>query len=83
VSRTWVEIEPEQAWWNCYDYRIAPKKELTLVDRLRELKNHVGLASICAQAADRIEELEATLCKTIRDYTTDELLDELKRRISV
>jgi hypothetical protein len=65
------------------DYRIAPKKEMTLVERIRNgLKAHCLLdMDDVKAAADRIEELERVNAKPIDHYTTDELLTEIKRRM--
>jgi hypothetical protein len=68
--------------WNTdtFDYRIAPKKELSLVEELREEKfvsDHLR-----RRAADRIEELESHAANWAPMLTTDQLLDEIKRRMS-
>lgn len=77
-SGQWHDISKCLVWnFAQRDYRIAPKKEISLVERLREL----GL-SACNEAADRIEELEKYEALRITKFTTDELIDELKRRIT-
>jgi hypothetical protein len=65
------------AWNQDKIYRIAPKKEMTLVDQLR-----ITNIEICKDAADRIEELEALYASSISAFTTDELLAEIKRRMT-
>jgi hypothetical protein len=65
-----------------FDYRIAPKKELSLVERLRHLSCRLGSpADILTEAADRIEELESHARNWAPMLTTEELLDEIKRRM--
>ena len=76
----WVVSAAPQWNFRDFDYRIAPKREMTLVE---ELRHYGGIDSIdlwgrlCRNAADRITELEQY---GLQDYTTDELLAELKRR---
>jgi hypothetical protein len=69
----WMTTVPE--WdFSAFNYRIAPKKqELSLVDQLRRYGGPLMEA-----AADQIEELEKS--EPIIAFTTDELLDELRRR---
>jgi hypothetical protein len=70
------------------EYRIAPKKEMTLVE---ELRIHERILTVCGRAADKIVELRLAVHNRdnriteleqygLQDYTTDELLAELKRR---
>lgn len=71
--------------WNFhqYQYRIAPKKELSLVEELREADRKDRRAEdLLRRVADRICELERVNAKPIDHYTTDELLDEIKRRMA-
>ena len=43
------------------DYRIAPKKEMTLVEILRTVDlSWTDFGDLCTKAADRIEELESS-----------------------
>jgi hypothetical protein len=74
-----------------FNYRIAPKKEMTLVERARQvIRSSAGTPNvvlICA-LADRIEELEDIIntelmrpVGPISNFPTDELLKELKWRI--
>ena len=63
--------------WN---YRIAPKPQMTLVDELRMSFSITPLDSLINRAADRIEELESHAKNWAPMLTTDELLAELKRR---
>ena len=72
----WVPWRKQQCNFVDYHYRIAPKKEMTLVDELRS-PMYVGL-EICAAAANRIEALEKL---TLFGFTTDELLAEIARRV--
>ncbi len=65
-----------------YTYRIAPKKEMTLVEELREYESQVCDGNLFRRAADRIEKLEAMQKSPAHLYTTDELLAEIKRRTS-
>ena len=87
ADSTWIEVQPGQAWWNCYNYRIAPKKEMTLVEELRrenECRNLDNYTSgLIKRAADRIKILEEMMEHPVESVSTDELLDELKRRLSV
>jgi hypothetical protein len=63
-----------------FDYRIAPKKELSLVEELRMAT--AWSRDLAIRAADRIEELEAMLQHNcLNELTTDELLAEIKRRM--
>ena len=76
----WVEIEAGKSFDFYYKHRIAPKPQMTLVEEARA-------ASTCgdglfSRLADRIEELEKAFQITVKDFTTDELLAELKRRTS-
>ena len=78
---TWRDFDGKPLWNFCAnEYRIAPKKERTLIERLRD-KAGVAMSDI-QQAADRIEELESRPYSGIEHSTTDELLDEIKRRTS-
>jgi hypothetical protein len=83
-ASTWKPIPFNQPSWafDKFDYRIAPKKEMTLVERARE-EAQDDPDSLLWKLADRIEELEAAL-ESIQpsEYTTDELLAEIKRRTS-
>jgi hypothetical protein len=63
-----------------YDYRVAPKPKMTLVARLR-MAERLTPNGLHGAAADRIEELEGFGVKRVDAFTTDELLDELKRRM--
>jgi len=86
-DRNW-EIATHPSWsFKDFDYRIAQKKkELSLVDELREVAKEAGtlnlpVEQVVLRAADRIEELES--CEPavwLKDITTDELLSEIKRR---
>ena len=62
-----------------YDYRIAPKKERGLVEQLRAWGASPG--NVIQRAADRIEELESFNPMHIKQFTTDELLAEIARRV--
>ena len=79
VCGEWTEV----TFSNFPNYRIAPKKEMTLVEQLRSLKPFGYQSQTCCDAADRIEELERkwTEKNPSRLLTTDELLAELKRRV--
>ena len=64
-----------------YDYRIAPKPQMTLVEELRNVAH--STTSLHSRAADRIIELEGRpFPPTIDQIDTDKLLAELKRRTS-
>jgi DNA-binding NarL/FixJ family response regulator len=73
----------EDPLWNfgVCDYRIAPKKEITLVEALRQAS--LGAAPcLLSVAADRIELLElAAASMHLSRRTTDELLAEIARRV--
>jgi hypothetical protein len=58
--------------WDYHDYRIAPKKEMTLVERLRTV------GGVGDEAADRIEWLET---KPMEHFTTDELINDIRTRL--
>ena len=66
------------------NYRIAPKKAMSLVE---ELRHYGGIDSndlwgrLCRNAADRIEELEKVTHRTWRFVDTDELMAEIARRV--
>ena len=82
----WVLWRPEQFNFIGYTYRIAPKKEMTLVEELRDVvdfkvSSFDCVRDTCLRAADRIEELDRPYPPTIAQSTTDELLEELKRRV--
>ncbi len=63
-----------------FNYRIAPKKKMTLVEELRMYYDQ-HKAAIYKDAADRIEELEKKKYFYITDFTINEMLDEIKGRI--
>ena len=66
--------------FNAYDYRIAPKKEMTLVEELREGEDP-AIGSLWNRAADRIEELEKINHVGLGYATNAELHDELWKRL--
>ncbi len=75
----WFENSALMFDFSSYKYRITPKKELSLVEELRNANTNTDL---CNRAADLIEELES--CEPavwLKDITTNELLDEIKRRM--
>jgi hypothetical protein len=75
----WMTTVPE--WdFSAFDYRIAPKKEMTLVEELR-LYYDQHKAQVYKDAADRIHILEEMLEHPVESVSTDELLAELKRRV--
>ena len=80
----WSPVGIAPSWNFCLiNYRIAPKKELSLVEELRRVGNCVRLGGpLYLRAADRIEELEKEplWSAPIEEYATDELLAEIKRR---
>ena len=71
--------------WNfsITDYRIAPKKEMTLVERLRYQASISGgdWGATMNRAANRIKILEEMMEHPVESVSTDELLEELKRRM--
>jgi hypothetical protein len=73
-------------WWNFagFDYRIAPKKEMTLVEEIRLADiNGRRAEDLFRRCANRIKELEGRpFPPTIDQIDTDKLLAELKRRTS-
>jgi hypothetical protein len=80
VRQVWKSWEG--TWWNKDTlFRIAQKKEMTLVEKLRTVMPDGMTFELRNQAADRIEELEAEDEWSWSGVTTDELLDELKRRV--
>ena len=64
-------------------YRIAPKKETTLVEELRHKACYVGNPSdVLCRAADRIELLElAAESMHLSRRTQEELINEVRRRM--
>jgi len=79
-ANTWKDMGGTWDFSN-FDYRIAPKKELSLVERLR-LYPHINFGDLRAEAADRIESLEiANESLSLERRATDELLVEIKRRV--
>ena len=63
VDGKWIAIDDPEFNFGDFDYRIAPKKEMTLVEELRNSKNDQRTYmewqhEIMCRAADRIEELE-------------------------
>jgi len=78
----WQDCKEPQWNFDYHDYRIAPKEGLSLVDHLLEYR---GIAEpLMRHAAARIEELESaikTTHKLITNFTAEELMDELKRRM--
>jgi hypothetical protein len=81
----WVPWRTQQFNFVAYQYRIAPKPQMTLVEELRSYCNNPDrplMMALFNRAADRIEELEKAFQITVKDFTTDELLAELKRRTS-
>jgi hypothetical protein len=70
-------------WDISREYRIAPKKEKSLVEELRNMESTKvsEWLDLTARAADRITDLEALYASSISAFTTDELLAEIKRRM--
>ena len=65
-----------------YTYRIAPKKEMTLVDELRTYADQVGRhGDLFISAADRITELEEILHHNLDRIDNDLLMTLLKKRL--
>ena len=91
-THTWLSSNNDA--WNFmqYNYRIAPKKEMSLVEELRLADKQGHRAEdLIRRAANRIEHLEARekyldsaliQAKRIEHCTTDELLAEIKRRMA-
>lgn len=71
----WVEWDG-QHWRDNWKFRIAPKKEMTLVKELRS-----SAADVAKRAADRIEELEELYASSISAFATDELINEIRTRL--
>ena len=83
VNGSWLPNTALNFDFQRYDYRIAPTKhELSLVEELRTLNPqfYSEWKDLAARAADRIEDLEKSIYNSAV-WHTDELLDELKRRI--
>lgn len=80
--RDWHEVRSPVWNFEINDYRIAPKKEMTLVEELREYgKTRLAPGSTLIQKAiDRIEFLENITPVRVDQFTTNELLEEIKRR---
>lgn len=88
-DKTWVKMAHCEFNFSNFDYRIAPKKELSLVEELRNAANlrpgAIWNVDMLSRAADRIDELEKNMAYAKpqalkKAFTTDELLDEIKRR---
>jgi hypothetical protein len=79
-DKKWVKMAHCEFNFSSFDYRIAPKKELSLVEELREYQGK-AFSDIRNRAADRIEELESHAANWAPMLTTDQLLDEIKRRM--
>ncbi len=77
-SGIWMTTNPPEWDFSSFNYRIAPKKEVTLVEELRE-GHDVSGTRLHKRAADRIEELENI--DPMMGVATDELLAEIKRRV--
>ena len=79
----WMEVmEPRACDFAHYDYRIAPKKEMTLVDELRTYADQVGRhGDLFISAADRITELEEILHHNLDRIDNDLLMTLLKKRL--
>jgi hypothetical protein len=79
----WMTTVPE--WdFSAFNYRIAPKKqELSLVEELRTLNPqfYSEWKDLAARAAKRIHALEEMMEHPVESVSTEELMDELKRRI--
>ena len=57
----WFHMEPDMQFNFYYEYRIAPKKEMSLVEILRTVDlSWTDFGDLCTKAADRIEELESS-----------------------
>jgi hypothetical protein len=79
-SDPWGKCLGSPKWdFSHLEYRIAPKKEVTLVEELRKIYE-LGGKGICTRAADRIEELEKCILFPVQ-VSTDKLLAELKKRV--
>jgi len=80
IPESWRDVGTIDVWnFSSCDYRIAPKKEMTLVEELRHKACYVGNPSeVLCRAADRITELEAALAVADegRDYA-NALLSQL------
>ena len=77
----WLPHETPVWKFDTYDYRIAPKPQMTLVEELRLADRHRRhMEDLFRRAADRIEELTKINHVGLGYATTDELLAELKRR---
>ncbi len=74
----WQEWDGKQ-WRDQWEFRIAPKKEMTLVEELRS-QQPKATGGLFHRAADRIEFLEQAQNAPLHLFTTDELLAEIKRR---
>ena len=83
TGREWGKVISPIFNFVTYDYRIATKKEMTLVEELRVEGACMDRYQyeLLTRAADRIEELENQPQLTFATRTNGELLDELKRRL--
>ena len=62
-------------------YRIAPKKVMTLVEKLRAIHSSSDVVQIIYEAADRIEELEEILNENVYRIDNDLLMSILQKRL--
>jgi ABC-type transport system involved in cytochrome c biogenesis ATPase subunit len=77
MFENWTEVFDPVFDFHRLNYRIAPKKEMTLVERLRG-----WTGKDMHDAADRIEELEKNIALLDLHYVpTDDLLAEIARRV--
>ena len=80
ASKSWDTYKFAEFNFVDYEYRIAPKKEMTLVEELRTVCPEGMTRKLRERAADRIEELEK-IAFTLEHRPTDELLAEIARRV--
>ena len=67
------------SWYRSAEFRIV-KKEMSLAEELREAyKKGRYSGDLLCRCADRLDELEE--CMSPSTWSTEELLDELKRRM--
>ena len=85
IPESWRDVGTIDVWnFSSCDYRIAPKKEMTLVEELRNLAKFGvpdGLmGGLLTRAADYIERLEKPQADPLCSASIDQLLAEIARR---
>ncbi len=83
IGGEWLRLIDPNFNFQSFSYRIAPKKEMTLVEELRLCVSPYAVVprDIFKRAADRIEELEEILHTNVERIDNDLLMVLLKKRL--